>query len=169
MSGGELHEKIRSAAAALIALKEHSPLQISSGLLLCFCSGPSEKDENCEVFFTRGRINSENNALLCTACERKETNRKRRDRDARASTYLKDEPSSRCNLRWMTKEQLAERYNKLKKENLRVASNLKKLAEEISGKNRHDDLCLTEESHNIFSSAMNTANAEQGRETIKQT
>jgi hypothetical protein len=170
-SGGELHEKMRSAATALLALKEHSPLQLSSGLLLCFCSGHSghsEKDDGCEAFFIRSRINSENDALLCGACERRETSKKKRE-TRRVSMIYGDNttPSSHCNLRWLTKEQLAERYNKLKKENLRVASNLKKLANEISDKVKHEDLCLTEESRYVFSAAISAAKSEQGRNTIK--
>ena len=116
-SGGEHREKMRSAATALIALKEHSPLQLGVSTIYG------------------------NNTT----------------------------PSSHCNLRWMTKEELAERYNKLKKENFRVASNLKKLSKEISSKTKHENLCLTEESHNIFISAINIANSEQGMKMIKQT
>jgi hypothetical protein len=167
-SRGELNDEMRSVATALVALKEHSPLQLSSGGLLCFCFGCSEKDDTCETYFTRSRINTDNDILLRSACERREMSKKKRD--ARRVLLSHDDntaPSSHCNVRWMTKEQLAERYNKLKKENLRVASNLKKLANEISDKVKHEDLCLTEESRYVFSAAISAAKSEQGRNTIK--
>ena len=169
-SRGELNDKMRSVATALVALKEHSPLQLSSGGLLCFCFGYSEKDDTCETYFTRSRINTDNDILLCSACERRETSKKKRD--ARRVLLSHDDntaPSSHCNVRWMTKEQFAERYNKLKKENLRMASNLKRVANEISDKTKHVDLCLTEESRNIFSAAIDSAESEQGRRIIKDT
>jgi len=68
-SRGDINDKMRSAATALVALKEHSPLQLSNGRLLCFCFGCSEKDDTCETYFTRSRINTNNDILLCSAFE----------------------------------------------------------------------------------------------------